>query len=183
MKKGFTLIELLVVVLIIGILSAIALPQYEKTVEKSRATQALVLMKALIQAQDVYYLENGNYASKFSDLSVDIPFTGNVTLHSTATDFKSNPQWAVTLQSNPQYVNMRVGRISGKYQGATFIYIYKTSTDAYAPLLKKILCVEYKQGVNFIFNSELPAGAYCKRIVNGTLEKDASEGRFYTVSY
>jgi len=59
MNKAFTLIELLVVVLIIGILSAIALPQYQKAVEKARAAEALSLASNLQKAIDVWVLENG----------------------------------------------------------------------------------------------------------------------------
>ena len=50
--KGFSLIELLTVVIIVGILSAIALPQYTKAVEKSRATEAVTLGKAIVDAQN-----------------------------------------------------------------------------------------------------------------------------------
>ncbi len=72
MKKGFTLIELLVVVLIIGILASVALPQYEKAVEKTRAMDAVSAVKALKDAQEVYYLANGRYASSLEDLDVKV---------------------------------------------------------------------------------------------------------------
>lgn len=74
-KKAFTLIELLVVVLIIGILSAIALPQYNLAVEKARATEALVVLKSIKDAQELYYMENGHYCESANkdDLGITIP--------------------------------------------------------------------------------------------------------------
>ena len=72
MRKGFTLIELLVVVLIIGVLAAIALPQYEKTVEKSRMVEAVVMVRAIADAHLVYYLANGEYATSVDIDKLDI---------------------------------------------------------------------------------------------------------------
>ncbi|MBO7238079.1 MAG: prepilin-type N-terminal cleavage/methylation domain-containing protein [Elusimicrobiaceae bacterium] len=72
-KRAFTLIELLVVVLIIGILAAIALPQYEKAVEKSRATEGIILTRAILDAQKRYYLANGTYTTDLNDLDIQIP--------------------------------------------------------------------------------------------------------------
>ncbi len=77
-NNAFTLIELLVVVLIIGILAAVALPQYQKTVEKSRAMQAMVMVKAIADANERYFLANGEYAHDLDLLDIEVPGTDYV---------------------------------------------------------------------------------------------------------
>ncbi len=82
MKKAFTLIELLVVVLIIGILSAIALPQYQKAVRKAQLMRLVPLVSALRQAEEDYFLANGTYTDNLDNLAVTIP-SNNCSYNST----------------------------------------------------------------------------------------------------
>ena len=71
-KKGFTLIELLVVVLIIGILASVALPQYFKTVEKSRSVEALSVISSLAGAQEREYMRNNAYVADVKLLDIEV---------------------------------------------------------------------------------------------------------------
>lgn len=72
MKEGFSLIELLVVVLMVGILSAVALPQYHKAVAKARASELLQAGTSLAKAQNIYFIANNSYAQDLEFLDVEI---------------------------------------------------------------------------------------------------------------
>ena len=118
---GFTLIEVLVVVLIIGILASVAMPQYNKAVEKSRATQALAILKSLYAAQETYYMANGSYATSFDELDLSVPWTGTTKWFTLGHDTRANENWSLQIYNDGMgNCAIYLGRISGEYKGAGF---------------------------------------------------------------
>ena len=97
-KNGFTLVELLVVVLIIGVLSAIAIPQYFKVVAKTQTSEALVVLKNIVDAQRRYFILHDNYARNFA--SLDLSFIDQNGNRITGSEY-STKNFTYTLITEP----------------------------------------------------------------------------------
>ena len=93
MKKAFTLIELLMIILIVAILVAIVLPQYQTAVDQGRWSSLVITSRSLSDAQDIYFLTTGSYSDSPAQLSVEI--TGTVSDNTITTQ-----DGVYTLQNN-----------------------------------------------------------------------------------
>ncbi len=185
--KAFTLIELLIVVLIIGILAAVALPQYQKVVEKAKATQALSLLKTLGHAYEAHYLASGEWATTFDELAVDLAsWTGTTKFLSYSreaiTDTKSNGEWSLQIENigkgGSTAQDIRIHRLTGKYKGAGFVIYFDNNSHTAE---KKIVCNERITSCNSAYCFNLNAGDYCEKIMRAKLFSTASTSRSYTL--
>ena len=147
MKKGFTLIELLVVVLIIGILAAIALPQYTTAVEKARASEALALMGTLRYAGERYRLQMAKWpGANFDQLDIEAPnfsstngyaLTKNYKISGSGEGTGSSDNWTLTAV---RVVSGTAGAATGDlgYTLQTVVKTDGTATRSCTPAANKI---------------------------------------------
>ena len=135
---GFTLIELLVVVLIIGILAAMALPQYFKAVERSRMAEAVTLMDSVVKAQRRKFMQTNRYARNFEGLDVSPKgatgseyFTkGDPVTGAGGNGFKVNLFSFIIIPGNTVNGSVEVDRVvNGNREDASLQYKYHLKRD------------------------------------------------------
>ena len=136
-KTGFTLIELLIVVLIIGILSATALPMYRKSVEKSRVTDALTTMQAVAKSEHGWYLTNNDYTKDFANLDIDLIDENGEKANGESYD---TVNYTFTLQDNA----IKAERTNNEYT----LYKMYEDPNIYCLPQDHYICEQFGWGVN-----------------------------------
>lgn len=138
-KRGFTLIELLVVVLIIGILAAVAIPQYQLVVEKTRASEAFVALESWERAANLYYMTNGTYKGMNSN-NVDIIFSQNMLRDFTlvAGDARTTEDGNTTSVSLQRNLPSAYWIVFGLTNGGRSYVFCKTRSDKYLAVCRSL---------------------------------------------
>ena len=148
-NHAFTLIELLVVILIIGILAAIAYPQYQKMIIRSKLVPIEVNVNALFKSMEMYEMANGTPQYKSADpgtldvnMQIDYYNPGDHTFHNKygywQVGMSSYKSW-VYFYGNGSMENMNIGfdRLTAQYDRARKIRLFNVPQDL---TFRKIVC-------------------------------------------
>ena len=115
-KLGFTLLELLVVVLIIGILAAIALPQYKLAVGKTKFSTLKNITRSVWDSAQRYYMVNNSYPQKTSDLDIGLDIKEENYTNNKYLGFTTNDEIECTIwDKNPNSFAACGRKIFGKH--------------------------------------------------------------------
>lgn len=125
-KKGFTLLELLVVVVIIGILGAVALPQYMVSVERTRVAGNMSELKPIYDAALQYYSYNDEFPDSLKKLPVSLPESYTVS-GTTATSDDGTCSISLEASGTNPYLSMKCGRGSPNEYEFQFKYSINSS--------------------------------------------------------
>ena len=149
--NGFTLIELLIVVLIIGILTAVAVPQYKRAVRKTHYKRMLPILTHTAKLQELFFLSNGQYANSFEQLDSDLAKNGPCTYtHPDSTDSINIMDFCLSI-----YNNNNIHWIETSGLPVSLIEFQKHGNPKKDALY---------QGYIYLlqdYNSSLPRGLYC----------------------
>ena len=119
-NKGFTLIELLVVVLIIGILAAIALPQYKKATDVSKVKAMLPTIRAIYEAKMRCYLVKNKRCFNLDDMDIEVYYTDETCTNAGCT--YATGDYSFSMNNSNEYVYY-------KYKNIVNINFYGKPTD------------------------------------------------------
>ncbi len=149
--KGFTLIELLVVVLIIGILAAVAVPQYQNAVAKSRLMTLVPLLRSIKGANERFFLANGVYAGDPEDWDISLPAGSKVTIAGAVTTV-SLPNSAILVAVSEKIPGV-TPRVQGYWKSAPELKIWLSyekdlwrcygNTDSAKRVCRSLGCKEF----------------------------------------
>ncbi|MBO4675360.1 MAG: prepilin-type N-terminal cleavage/methylation domain-containing protein [Elusimicrobiaceae bacterium] len=183
-KNGFTLLEMLVVALVITVLVTIGLVEYRKAVERTRAMEAISLLRSVYHAEKIYQMTHGSFANSLYTLSISFPGEKVRCKQSNNspcwgyynTEGIKGKKWSVELEKgkNP---SISVGLIDGPYAGAGF-FIQLERADGIQFPLEKVACVENAKGK---FKYKKKDGTYCADIMDGTFYSKSATSRKYEI--